>query len=165
LTDVALSYFDVLGPDLAVFFRGINPCEQVAATGHNFGSPTNRFWRVLHLSGFTPETLRAGQDRQLLRFGCGITAVVSRATRSANDLRDMEFVAAEQDFRAKDRAIPSAQGRLSRKGRLQGDREDKCRRGSSVGPARFSSKGASRDSPPLTERRHGKLRGRSSHVA
>ncbi|MGH3980098.1 MAG: uracil-DNA glycosylase family protein, partial [Pseudonocardiaceae bacterium] len=48
---------DVLpGPDdppLWVLFCGINPGLVSAATGYHFARPGNRFWPVLHRSGFT----------------------------------------------------------------------------------------------------------------
>ena len=101
MTDFELSYFDILAPDLPVVFCGINPSSHAATTGQNFGSSTNRFWRVLHLSGFTSVELSGGVDRQLLEFGCGITAVVGRATGSAGELRSLEFREAEKSLRAK----------------------------------------------------------------
>lgn len=96
-----LSYFDILAPDLPVVFCGINPSAQAAASGHNFGSASNRFWPVLHLSGFTPERIAAQEDRRLLAFGCGITAAVPRATHSAGELRGRELRDAGDGLRAK----------------------------------------------------------------
>ncbi len=96
-----LSYFDILAPDLPVVFCGINPSAQAAASGHNFGSASNRFWRVLHLSGFTPTRIPAEEDRRLLAFGCGITAAVPRPTRSAGELRVHEFHNSGEALRAK----------------------------------------------------------------
>ncbi len=78
---------DVLGPGLSVVFCGLNPALTAVRDGHNFSSPSNRFWRVLHLSGFTSRLLRADEERELLEYGCGITAAVSRATKSAGELR------------------------------------------------------------------------------
>ena len=78
---------DVLGPGLSVVFCGLNPALIAVRDGHNFSSPSNRFWRVLHLSGFTSRLLRADEERELLEYGCGITAAVSRATKSAGELR------------------------------------------------------------------------------
>jgi double-stranded uracil-DNA glycosylase len=83
---------DVLKKNLVVVFCGLNPSTKAAATGHNFGSPSNRFWRVLHLSGFTPHRIAAEDDRTLLRFGCGITASVGRGTRSAAEVPRSEFI-------------------------------------------------------------------------
>ncbi|MGF6227182.1 TDG/mug DNA glycosylase family protein [Inquilinus ginsengisoli] len=96
-----LSYFDILAPGLPVVFCGINPSARAAASGHNFGSASNRFWPVLHLSGFTPERISAQDDRRLLEFGCGITAAVSRATRSAGELHGHELRDSGGGLRAK----------------------------------------------------------------
>lgn len=96
-----LSYFDILAPGLPVVFCGINPSAQAAVSGHNFGSASNRFWPVLHLSGFTPERIAARDDRRLLEFGCGITAAVSRATRSAGELQGHELRDSGEGLRAK----------------------------------------------------------------
>jgi TDG/mug DNA glycosylase family protein len=96
-----LSTFDILVPDLPVVFCGINPSTRAAASGHNFGSASNRFWPVLHLSGFTPERIPARDDRRLLAFGCGITAAVPRATRSAGELSGHELRDSGDGLRAK----------------------------------------------------------------
>lgn len=87
MQQAALGLSDVLGPGLSVVFCGLNPALTAVRDGHNFSSPSNRFWRVLHLSGFTSRLLRADEERELLEYGCGITAAVSRATKSASELR------------------------------------------------------------------------------
>jgi len=90
---VKLAPFDIFAPRLAVVFCGINPSPAAAATGHNFGSASNRFWRVLHLAGYTPVQLKATEDRRVLDYGCGITAAVIRATRRASELGRQELAA------------------------------------------------------------------------
>ncbi len=87
MQQAAAGLSDVLGPGLSVVFCGLNPALTAVRDGHNFSSPSNRFWRVLHLSGFTSRVLRADEERELLQYGCGITAAVSRATKSAGELR------------------------------------------------------------------------------
>lgn len=77
---------DILAPGLAVVFCGINPAATAAAAGHNFSSPSSRFWPVLYRAGFTPVQLRADQERDLLNYGCGITAAAPRPTASAAEL-------------------------------------------------------------------------------
>jgi len=84
---------DIMAPGLAVVFCGINPATTAAAAGHNFSSPSNRFWPVLHRAGFTPVQLRADQERELLSYGCGITAAVQRPTARAADLSREELAA------------------------------------------------------------------------
>ncbi|MFI0169239.1 G/U mismatch-specific DNA glycosylase [Streptomyces sp. NPDC017095] len=76
---------------LRVLFCGINPGLMSAATGHHFARPGNRFWPVLHLSGFTPRLLRPAEQRELLSYGLGITNVVARATARADELTAAEY--------------------------------------------------------------------------
>lgn len=96
-----LETYDILVKNLPVVFCGINPSLRAAATGHNFGSASNRFWRTLHLSGFTPVQLRAQDDRSILEYGCGLTAAATRATRSAAELTRAELQGAVASFRLK----------------------------------------------------------------
>lgn len=76
---------------LRVLFCGINPGLMSAATGHHFARPGNRFWPVLHASGFTPRRLRPDEQRELLQYGLGITNVVQRASARADELGEEEF--------------------------------------------------------------------------
>ncbi|MFE9626215.1 G/U mismatch-specific DNA glycosylase [Streptomyces sp. NPDC006527] len=82
---------DVVAGGLRVLFCGINPGLMTAATGHHFARPGNRFWPVLHLSGFTPRLLRPAEQRELLSYGLGITNVVARATARADELTAREY--------------------------------------------------------------------------
>ncbi|MEU3287850.1 G/U mismatch-specific DNA glycosylase [Streptomyces longwoodensis] len=82
---------DVVAPDLRVLFCGINPGLMTAATGHHFARPGNRFWPVLHLSGFTPRLLEPAEQQELLSYGLGITNVVARATARADELTAEEY--------------------------------------------------------------------------
>lgn len=74
-----------------MLFCGINPGLMSAATGHHFARPGNRFWPVLHLSGFTPRQLAPAEEKELLAHGLGITNVVARATARADELSDEEY--------------------------------------------------------------------------
>lgn len=77
---------DVLARDLDVLFVGINPSLMSAARGHHFARPGNRFWPALHLAGLTPRRLTPDEDRELLRYGIGVTNIVARPTRAAAEL-------------------------------------------------------------------------------
>lgn len=83
---------DVISKGLAAVFCGINPGLKAAATGHHFAGNGNRFWRALHLAGFTPELLRPENDRQLLAKGYGLTTAVGRPTAKASQLTSNEFL-------------------------------------------------------------------------
>lgn len=82
---------DVVGDGLKVLFCGINPGLMTAATGHHFARPGNRFWPVLHLSGFTPRLMKPSEQGELPSHGLGITNVVARATARADELSAEEY--------------------------------------------------------------------------
>jgi double-stranded uracil-DNA glycosylase len=82
---------DILAPNLAVIFCGINPGFTAAKAGHHFLNRSNRFWRVLHLSGFTPHQIEPENDRSILQYGYGLTTAVARPTRRAAELSRAEF--------------------------------------------------------------------------
>ncbi|MEV6742512.1 G/U mismatch-specific DNA glycosylase [Streptomyces sp. NPDC051104] len=82
---------DVVADGLDVLFCGINPGLMTAATGHHFARPGNRFWPVLHLSGFTPRLYQPPEQAELLSYGLGITNVVARATARADELTAEEY--------------------------------------------------------------------------
>ncbi|KAA1002547.1 G/U mismatch-specific DNA glycosylase [Paraburkholderia panacisoli] len=92
---------DLLEPGLSVIFCGINPGMRAASTGHHFEGRNNRFWRVLHLAGFTPEQIRPQDDHTVIQYGCGLTTVVPRATARAAELSRSEIELAGDAFRRK----------------------------------------------------------------
>jgi TDG/mug DNA glycosylase family protein len=92
---------DILAERLAVVFCGINPGMTAAALGHHFAGRGNRFWRTLHLAGFTPAQLPPENDRTIVLYQCGLTAVVERPTARADQLSKHEFAAAAAAFEQK----------------------------------------------------------------
>ena len=82
---------DVVAPDLAVLFCGINPGLYSGAVGHHFARPGNRFWKALHLSGFTDRELSPFEDATLPRYGLGVTNLVPRTTAAADEVTDQEL--------------------------------------------------------------------------
>jgi TDG/mug DNA glycosylase family protein len=85
---------EILAPGLSVVFCGLNPALTAAQDGHNFSNRSNRFWRVLHLAGFTPRLLRADEEREMLGYGLGLTSAVSRPTKSARELKKRDYITA-----------------------------------------------------------------------
>jgi mismatch-specific thymine-DNA glycosylase len=67
----------------------------------NYSNPSNRFWSALHLAGFTDVRLQPQNERRLLEYRCGITAVVPRPTNRAQDVSPEEFRQARLSFEAK----------------------------------------------------------------
>lgn len=84
---------DILAPGLSVVFCGLNPGLSAASAGHHFVGRGNRFWRVIHLAGFTPTQIEPENDTSVLSFGLGLTTVVGRPTAGAAEIPDQEFVA------------------------------------------------------------------------
>lgn len=92
---------DVIAPDLSVLFCGINPGLYSGATGHHFARPGNRFWPTLYQAGFTPRLLAPDEERELLKFGYGITNLVPRATATADELALEELVSGRRRLESK----------------------------------------------------------------
>jgi len=82
---------DVLAPDLACVFCGINPGRVSAAAAAHFANPRNDFWRLLHDAGFTPRLLAPAEQLELLSLGYGITNAAYRTTAGSGDLRRGDF--------------------------------------------------------------------------
>ena len=92
---------DVVAPGLKILFCGVNPGLYSGATGHHFARPGNRFWRALFQAGFTPRLLSPYEDSSMLQFGYGITNVVARTTRKADDLKREELLSGRKILEAK----------------------------------------------------------------
>ncbi len=88
---------DLIGPDLALLFVGINPGLWTAATQTHFAHPGNRFYPALRLAGIIDRDLdRAGgmtdEDRAyLVARGIGNTNLVNRASIRADELTPDEL--------------------------------------------------------------------------
>ena len=77
---------DIIAPGLKVLFVGINPGLYSGAVGHHFARPGNRFWPALHKAGFTAQQLPPCGERDLLKYGYGITNIVDFSTAAADEL-------------------------------------------------------------------------------
>ena len=83
---------DVIAHGLQLLFCGINPGLYTAAVGHHFARPGNRFWPALLKAGFTDRLIAPSEEHELLKRGYGITNLVARATASASELSNEEYV-------------------------------------------------------------------------
>jgi TDG/mug DNA glycosylase family protein len=82
---------DVIGPDLAVLFCGINPGQRSAELQQHFARPGNRFWKLLSASGFTEWELQPSEQDLLPAMGIGITNLVERSTVAASEVSSDEL--------------------------------------------------------------------------
>jgi TDG/mug DNA glycosylase family protein len=87
---------DILAPDLACVFCGINPGRRSAAAGAHFANPRNDFWRLLADSGITPRLLDPTEQWSLLELGLGLTNAAGRTTRGVGELRQSDFAGAAE---------------------------------------------------------------------
>ena len=83
---------DLIDYNLKILFCGINPGIWSGATGFHFAKPGNRFWKALHLGGFTERLLHPSEEYELLENGYGITSFCKRTTARADELTAEEFV-------------------------------------------------------------------------
>lgn len=83
---------DLIDHNLKILFCGINPGIWSGATGFHFAKPGNRFWKVLHLAGFTDRILHPSEKHELLRRGYGMTCFVKRTTSRADELTSEEYI-------------------------------------------------------------------------
>ncbi|MBF4516893.1 G/U mismatch-specific DNA glycosylase [Flavobacterium sp. ANB] len=92
---------DYITKDLTVLFCGINPGLKSAFDGHHFSGRSNRFWKVLHQAGFTPQQIEPENDFTILDFGYGLTTAVARPTVRADELSKDEFKDSIEIFKTK----------------------------------------------------------------
>ncbi|WP_428229546.1 G/U mismatch-specific DNA glycosylase [Flavobacterium sp.] len=92
---------DIITKNLNVLFCGINPGLKSASDGHHFSGRSNRFWKVLHQSGFTPQQINPENDTAILDLGYGLTTAVARPTTRADELSKEEFKDAIEIFKNK----------------------------------------------------------------
>lgn len=88
----ALTNDDLIDHGLKILFCGINSGLYSAATGYHFARPGNRFWKAVHLAGFTDRQLDPSEEHEFLELGYGITGFCRRATASASELTKEEII-------------------------------------------------------------------------
>jgi double-stranded uracil-DNA glycosylase len=82
---------DHIKKNLKVLFVGFNPSIRSAETGHHFANPNNRFWAILYQSGLTPRKYATEEDERLLDLGYGLTNIVARPTKTAEEITKDEY--------------------------------------------------------------------------
>jgi TDG/mug DNA glycosylase family protein len=82
---------DHLKENLDLLFVGFNPSIRSGETGHHFANPNNRFWKILHESGLTPRKFDSTEDYRLLELGYGMTNIVPRPTKAADEITKEEY--------------------------------------------------------------------------
>ena len=92
---------DHLRENLDVIFVGFNPSIRSSETGHHYANPNNRFWKILFESGITPRKYDSSEDHQLLELGYGLTNIVSRPTKAADEITKEEYQQGKLELKQK----------------------------------------------------------------
>jgi TDG/mug DNA glycosylase family protein len=82
---------DFIRPQLNILFVGFNPSCRSGETGFHYANPHNRFWKILHLSGLTPRKYAPEEHVDFLTLGYGLTNIVERPTRTAEEITQAEY--------------------------------------------------------------------------
>lgn len=82
---------DYLENNLSILFVGFNPSILSGETGHHFASPNNRFWKILFEAGLTARLYHSVEDGKLLEMGYGLTNIVERPTKAADEITKEEY--------------------------------------------------------------------------
>lgn len=82
---------DFLENNLDILFVGFNPSILSGETGHHFASANNRFWKILFEAGLTPRLYHSIEDGKLLELGYGLTNIVERTTKAADEITKEEY--------------------------------------------------------------------------
>ncbi|CAM4001369.1 G/U mismatch-specific DNA glycosylase [Mesobacillus thioparans] len=92
---------DHLRKNLDIVFVGFNPSIRSSETGHHYANPNNRFWKILHDAGITPRKYESSEDHNLLELGYGMTNIVSRPTKAADEITKDEYLQGKLELRKK----------------------------------------------------------------
>lgn len=92
---------DHVRKDLKILFVGFNPSIRSSETGHHFANPNNRFWKILFEAGLTPRKFEPVEDSKLLDLGMGITNIVSRPTKAADEITKEEYIEGREILKEK----------------------------------------------------------------
>ncbi|WP_078546511.1 mismatch-specific DNA-glycosylase [Litchfieldia alkalitelluris] len=92
---------DILSNNLDILFVGFNPSIRSSETGHHFANPNNRFWTILHKAGITPRKYVSEEDQKMLELGIGLTNIVARPTKAADEITKDEYQKGREELKTK----------------------------------------------------------------
>lgn len=92
---------DHLRKGLDIVFIGFNPSIRSGETGHHYANPNNRFWKILFEAGLTSRKYDPVEDYTLLDIGYGLTNIVARPTKAADEITKKEYREGRAELRKK----------------------------------------------------------------
>ena len=82
---------DLLRPNLDLVFCGTAAGNKSAETTTYYAHPSNKFWRTLFETGFTPTKFEPQDFHHLLRYGIGLTDLAKFACGPDSGLKSTDF--------------------------------------------------------------------------
>ena len=82
---------DYLRKGMKLVIVGCNPSESSVRAGHYYAGRGNQFWPMLFESGVVPEPFDYPDDRRIIEFGIGLTDLVKRPSKAAEELTRQDF--------------------------------------------------------------------------
>jgi double-stranded uracil-DNA glycosylase len=82
---------DHLRKGMKLVIVGCNPTESSVRVGHYYAGRDNPFWSILFESGVVPEPFDYHDDKRVIEFGIGLTDLVKRPTKTADELSREDF--------------------------------------------------------------------------
>lgn len=92
---------DYLKKNLDIIFVGYNPSIRSSETGFHYANPNNRFWKILFEAGLTNTKMDPSENKHLLDLGYGLTNIVSRPTKSAEEITPEEYAEGRKELKEK----------------------------------------------------------------
>jgi len=92
---------DHLDKNLEIVFIGFNPSIRSGETGHHYANPNNRFWKILHEAGLTSRKYEAVEDETIIDIGYGLTNIVARPTKAADEITKEEYRIGRENLKSK----------------------------------------------------------------
>lgn len=82
---------DLLRKGMKVVIVGCNPSESAVRVGHYYSGRGNEFWPLLFQGRVVPEPFDYHDDKRVIEFGVGLTDLVKKPTKTAEDLSRQDF--------------------------------------------------------------------------
>lgn len=82
---------DHIRKNLDILFVGFNPSLRSGQVGYHYANVRNRFWTILFKAGLTTRKYAPEEDYKLLEVGYGLTNIVARPTKTADEITAEEY--------------------------------------------------------------------------
>jgi double-stranded uracil-DNA glycosylase len=82
---------DHLRKGMKLVIVGCHPTESSVRVGHYYAGRENEFWPLLFNSGVVPEPFDYRDDKRVIEFGIGLTDLVKRPSKAAEELTREDF--------------------------------------------------------------------------